>query len=109
MTTRAVNFTRRDASLQSIALPLEDHGVGPLEEPIDGGIGQHTVREHLAPFGYLTVGGEHEAGAVLASINEVEHLFGDLAVHGDGGPVVNDPEWAGEHALEELIERAVGL
>ena len=83
--------------------------MGLLEEPIDGGIGEHTVRERLAPFGDIAIRCQHERRAVLSPIDQVEHLFGNLAVHGDGGPVVNDPDFAGEHALEELIERVVGL
>ena len=83
--------------------------MGSLEESVDGGIGEHAVREHLTPFRDIAIRCQHQSSAVLAPIDEIEDLFGDLAVHGDRCPIIDDPELAGEYALEELIERALGL
>ncbi len=106
---RAVNPACRDPALEPIAFTFEHEGVGLLEEPVDRGVGQDTVWECLAPFLDVAVGGQHECRAVLASIDQIEHLFGHFAGHRHRCPVVDDPQPAREHAFEELIEGAFGL
>ena len=73
---RAVNPARRDPALEPIAFAFEHGDVGLLEEPVDRGVGEDTVGEPLAPFLDVAVGGQHESCAVLASIDQIEHLFG---------------------------------
>lgn len=40
----------------------------------------------------------------MAPIEQVEDFFGDFGPHRDDSPVVGDPEFGGQHPLEEAVE-----
>jgi len=54
------------------------------------------------PFRDIAIRCQNRSSAVLASIDEIEDLFGDLVVHGDGGPIIGDPGLAGEYLHFQL-------
>ncbi len=68
-----------------------------------------TLFGKISPFFDSTIGRQHKPRAVLAPINEIKYLFGDLAVHRHGRPVVDDPHFAGQETFEDLIERTLVL
>jgi hypothetical protein len=76
---------RAKASLQPIALALEDHRVRLPEEPVDGSVGKRTFREDFAPFFDRTIGCQREPRAVLAPIDESKDLC--VAVLRKGGNI----------------------
>ena len=80
-----------------------------MDEPVDHGGGGDLVAEDLAPRAEWLVGGDDQAGALVAAGDEHEHQVGGLWVEWDVADFVADQQRVALEAFELLIEAALAL
>ena len=87
------------AILQTVGVSLEGEDLGVVDEAVDHRHGDGVVAEDLAPGREGLVGGDDQAGVLVAPGDEHEHEVGRLWVKGDVADLVADQE---RDALEAL-------
>jgi hypothetical protein len=74
--------------LEPIAVALEADDLGVMHQPVDHGRGHHGVAEDLAPSPELLVGGDDDAGPLIAGGHQLEEQVGRLGLEGDVADLV---------------------
>lgn len=57
---------------------LKEADVCIFKHPIDCGTGQYRIAKNLRPFVDISVGSDDHGGVVLAPVEEIENLLGDV-------------------------------
>lgn len=92
----------------TVAGAFDDELVGPVGEPIEGGVGQDRVGEEADPFAHVTVGRYKEAGVAMAFDDQRVEVFGLLLGEPMETEVVDQKQVRCEVAAEDCFEAMVG-
>ena len=80
-----------------------------MDEPVDHRGGDGVVAEDLAPGAERLVGGDDQAGALVAAADEHEHQVGGLGVERDVADLVDRSAAGSARAGEFVVEAALAL
>jgi hypothetical protein len=87
---------RGDAAEVSVFEPVgvafEGDDFGVVHEAVDHGGGDDVVTEHLAPPAEGLVGGDDQAGSLVAGGDELEEQVGGFGLEGDVADFVDDQQ-----------------
>ena len=68
--------------LEPVAVALEADHLGVVDQAVDHGRGHHGVAEHLAPATELLVGGDDDAGPLVAGGHQLKNRLAASASKG---------------------------
>jgi hypothetical protein len=77
------------AVLEPVAVAFEADDVGVVDETVDHGGGDGVVAEDLAPAAERGVGGDVDAGGLVAGGDELEEQVGGLGLERDVADLVD--------------------
>ena len=77
---------------EPVALALEGHDVGVVDEAIDEGGGDHRVAEDLAPGFEAAVAGDDDRAAFVAACDQGEEQVRGLALEREVADLVDDDQ-----------------
>src|ERR1700722_10011636 len=80
------------AVFESVAVSFQSNDVGVVDEAVDHGGGDGVVAEDLAPPAERLVGGDDEAGPLVAAGDELEEQVGGLGLERDVADLVDDQQ-----------------
>lgn len=90
--------------LEAVALAFDVQGGGMVQQPVEDGRRQDLVVEDLTPVDEALVGGEDEAGLLVAPAEETEEETRLLPGHGEGAHLVEDEDPGGHELLQLPFE-----
>ena len=94
------------AVLEAVAVAFEADDVGVVDEAVDHGGGDGVVAEDLAPGAEGLVGGDDDAGGLVAGGDELEEQVGGLGLERDVADLVDDQERVAAQAGDLGLEAA---
>src|SRR5580693_6073323 len=80
------------AVFEPVAVSFQGDDVGVVDEAVDHGGGDGVVAEDLAPAAEWLVGGDDEAGPLVAAGDELEEQVRGLGLESDVADLVDDQE-----------------
>jgi hypothetical protein len=97
------------AVFEPVAVAFEADDLGVVDEAVDHGGGHDGVAEGLAPAPEGLVGGDDDAGALVAGRDELEEQVGGVSFEGDVADFVDDDERVAPEPGEFLVESPGGV
>ena len=80
------------AVAEAVAVAFQRDYVGVVDESVDHGGGDDVVAEHLSPASELLVGGDDQAGVLVAGGDELEEQVRRFGFEGDVANLIDDQQ-----------------